>query len=197
LGDLIPKWFVLTLGLASAANAQSTISGRVVDPAGKPAPNVEVLLHAVAASAGAQVDRDTSRADGSFTLTAQSPDPKAVYFVAVMQGGELFMGELIRPPFPTTKDYVVQVGVNPVDMTRAATTNPTAPAVDNQAGLVVLLFATAMFAAIAWWALRRRPPLQRRWLVELARLDDKLAEGIGDRARLERRRAELRARLCR
>ncbi len=180
------------------ANAQDRITGRVADPQGKPVANTEVLLHAVAQSNGNQIDKDTTRADGSFELTVKTVDPKAVYFVAVLWNGQLYIGDMMRAPFPVNQDYIVQVGVNPVDLGAAApgaaAAPPPAPA-SRTAGIIVVLAAAALIVGVLLFALRRRPPARRRWLVELARLEDELAAHPEAEGPLQKRRTELRARL--
>ena len=192
--------FLLCLLLPAVGHTQNTISGKVLDPQGKPVANVEVLLHAVQEQSGNQVDRDTTRADGSFTVAAAKLDRNAVYFVAVVWKSELYIGELLKPPFPKTQDYVVQVGVNPVDF-KSTSTTPAAPVTPQQeessrnAGLIVVLVALLLVGAIVAYALTRRPPVRRRWLLELARLEDEIARNPEPGAALHKRRGELRARL--
>jgi hypothetical protein len=180
-------------------HAQSTISGRVVDPGNKPVSNVEVLLHAITESAGSQVDKDTSRADGRFDLRVTSVDPKSIYFVAVTYNGQLYMGDMLRPPFPSGQEYIVQVGVNPVDFGASAATPPaTVPLQqtdDRVAGAVVIALAIAVIAALMIVVLRRRPPEHRRLLVELARIENDIAAASAAEPALEKRRSELRDRL--
>ena len=180
------------------ANAQDRITGRVADPQGKPVANTEVLLHAVEQSSGNQIDKDTTRADGSFELTVKTVDPKAVYFVAVLWNGQLYIGDMMRAPFPVDQEYIVQVGVNPVDLGPAATgaeaAPPPAPA-SRTAGIIVVLVATAVIVGVLLFALRRRPPARRRWLVELARVEAELAAHPEADGPLQKRRTELRTRL--
>ena len=183
-------------------NAQSVISGRVVDPGNKPVANVEVLLHAITESSGSQIDKDTSRNDGRFELRVNSVDPKSIYFVAVTYNGQLYMGDMLRPPFPSGQEYIVQVGVNPVDFGASSappSTNvefaPGDRADDGRAGTIVIVVAIAVIAGVIIVVLHRRPPEHRRLLVELARIEDEIATGSGPDAVLERRRSELRNRL--
>ena len=189
---------LLMAAAAGSAQAQTRIPGRVIDPEQRPVANVEVLLHAVTEQAGSQVDKDTSKADGSFELVITTPVPNALYFVAVTHNGELYMGEMMREPFPRDQEYVVQVGVNPVNLGPPPVTGELPPAQTSDsrtAGLVVILVAAAAIGTVIIFALRRRPPVHRRWLVELARIEDDLATGGADRDILLKRRAELRARL--
>ena len=176
--------------------AQTTISGRVLDAQGKPVAGIQVLLHAITESAGSQIDTDTSRVDGGFDLHAGTVDAKAVYFVAVTHNGELFMGDLLRPPFPAGQEYIVRVGVNPVDFSGAtAAPEPTVrPAGNTRAGAAVILIAALVIGGVFFVGLRRRPPEQRRLLVELARLEEDLGTASANGV-LQKRRQELRERL--
>lgn len=192
--------FALLLALLSAPlSAQTVIPGRVLDAQEKPVANVEVLLHALTDSNGEQISKDTSSADGSFELRTQRVSPNALYFVTVVYNGELFMGEMMRPPFPRDQEYIVRVGVNPVDLSGGGAGNmqditPAVAEEDRTAGLVVIVVAAVAIASVAFFAFRRRPAAYRRWLVELARLEDDLVSNPHDGALL-RRREELRNRL--
>ncbi|MGQ0561678.1 MAG: hypothetical protein ACT443_07380 [Gemmatimonadota bacterium] len=182
----------------AALQAQQHISGRVIDAQSRPVTRIEVLLHAVTETTGTDVDTDTTDAKGVFRVDAAAANPNAVYFVAVRYNGELFMGDLLRPPFPADQEYVVQVGVDPVDMRPQVAMPPPVPSrtrTERVAGVVVILAAAAIIGALIWIGLRRRPLARRRWLVELARLEEELAAGAHANGALERRRAELRERL--
>lgn len=188
---------ILLLG-AHTLPAQNRITGKVIDPAGKPVGNMVVMLHAVEESSGNEIDKDTSAADGTFNVGVESIDPNAVYFVAVVYNGQLFMGDLMRAPFPQTQDYIVQVGVNPVDLSGAADVPEVTPEEkksDRTAGIAVVIAAGILIGGILFFGLKRRPPARRRWLVELARLEEELAADPGNRDTLQKRRAELRTRL--
>jgi hypothetical protein len=183
---------------AGDATAQTRISGRVLDAEGQPVPGLEVLLHAITEASGTEVDKDTSRTDGAFDVTVTDVDSDAVYFVAVVYNGQLFMGDLLRPPFPLEQEYVVRVGVNPVDLSAEAAGTAVTPEQaesERTAGVMVVLVAAGVIGAILFFVLRRRPPAQRRWLVELARLEEELATHPDAGEALEARRAELRDRL--
>lgn len=193
------RWGMLALAgvllNAGAATAQTSINGRVLDATGNPVPGLEVLLHAITESTGAEIDKDTSRTDGAFVVTAAAVDANAVYFVAVVYNGQLFMGDLLRPPFPLDQEYVVRVGVNPIDLSAEAAATATTPRQtesDRTAGVVVVIVAAAVIAGILYVVLRRRPPAQRRWLVELARIEEELAAHPDAGEAVEARRMELR-----
>ena len=152
----------------SALHAQNTIRGRVHDEKGGPVPKIEVLLHRVTvASGGGTVAADTSDANGGFTLVAPpETDSAAIFFVAVREGGELFMGEMMRLPFPDTLEYLIEAGDDPVRMAEPV------PPEDRRAGLFVILGGAVLVAGVLLFAFRRRVPKYRRLLVELANLDD-------------------------
>jgi hypothetical protein len=167
--------------------AQNTIRGRVVDENNNPVGNIVVLLHRVTRDGGAGVASDTSDAQGAFTLTAPpDTDESALYFVAVREGGELFMGEMQRLPFPDTLEYIIEAGDNPVQLP------PPIQPEERRAGLYVIYGCVLLVAAVGFFVLRRRAPEHRRVLVRLAQLDD------GDQSEaVARQRRQLYSRLKR
>jgi hypothetical protein len=181
---------------ASSAKAQTRLAGRVIDPSGKPVANLEVSLHGVDNENGTEFDHDTTDADGRFTMEAKE-DPKLVYFVAVVWEKQLYVGEMLRTPFPPNQDYIVQVGIDPVNLSPEAenpTVTPEEKKQERSAGLAVILASLALIALIAYVVMTRRPPARRRMLLELARIEDEIAKGENDE-RLQKRRSELRTRL--
>lgn len=177
----------LVLAHAAAAQAQNTIRGRVIDENGAPVANIQVLLHRVTAQSGGSVDRDTSDAQGAFTLQAPAEqDSGALFFVAVEEGGELFMGEMQRLPFPDTLEYIVEAGDEPVQLP------PPVQPEERAAGYYVILAGVLLVAGVLFFVLRRRPPADRRILTQLATLpEDDQTEATA------RRRRALYARLKR
>jgi hypothetical protein len=173
---------------ASEAAAQNTVRGRVLDEAGGPVPNIQVLLHRVTTAAGGStVDADTSDATGAFTLVAPAEsDSAALFFVAVREAGELFMGEVMRLPFPDTLEYIIEAGDEP-----ARAPEPIPPQ-DRRAGIFVIVAGVVIVGGVLFFVLRRRVPKHRRLLVELAQLDDKDTS-----AATQRRRHHLYTRLKR
>jgi hypothetical protein len=171
--------FFFFMTVPSSAAAQNTIRGRVVDENGGPVPNIEVLLHRVTKAGGGGVDSDTSDATGAFTLVAPpDADSTALYFVAVQEGGELFMGELQRLPFPDSAEYIVEAGDEPVQLP------PAVQPEERRAGLYVILVGVLLVAGILSFVLRRRPPAHRRILAQLASLpDDDQSEATARRRR--------------
>lgn len=168
--------------------AQNTIKGRVVDEKGAPVAKIEVLLHRVTKDGGGGVDADTSDASGAFTLVAPpETDSSALFFVAVQEGGELFMGEMQRLPFPDTLEYIVEAGDDPVQLGP-----PPVQPEERRAGYYVILAGVMLVAAVLFFVLRRRPPAHRRVLTQLASLpEDDQSEATA------RRRRALYARLKR
>ncbi|HEY0304243.1 MAG TPA: carboxypeptidase-like regulatory domain-containing protein [Longimicrobiales bacterium] len=190
----IGLWALLIVAAgATEASAQNTIRGRVVDENQNPVTNIVVLLHRVTRAGGSGVAADTSDAQGAFVLTAPpDTDSTALYFVAVREGGELFMGEMQRMPFPDTLEYIIEAGDNPVNL--GAPTQPVQPLQpeERRAGLYVIYGGILLIAAVLFFVLRRRAPVHRRVLVQLAQLeDDDQSEAIA------RRRRQLYARLKR
>ena len=184
---------------ATALSAQTKIPGKVIDPEGKPVSGIEVLLHGVGEKSGSQIDKDTTKSDGSFQVNVNTPDPNLVYFVAVVWNGQLFVGDMMRPPFPSNQEYIVQVGVNPVDLGQsqqnaAPPPSPQEQQKDRSNGIIVVIVAVVVISLAGFLLWRRRPPAHRRVLVQLARLEDEI-ESHPDDARLQKRRAELRTRL--
>lgn len=190
--------FALLLFSTSAFAQQSRITGRVLDKDGMPVRDVEVILHAITEQKGTELDRDTSNADGSFQVDSGSLDPDAVYFVAVVWRNELYMGRLMRPPFRRDQEYVVRLGVDPVNLDPEAAL----PAVraepagnDRKAGAAVIIIAGFVIGGLIYFWKTSRPLARRRWLVELARLEDELTADPDPRGVLTRRKEELRKRL--
>ena len=188
---LIPIALLLVLAATGDLAAQNTIRGRVVDENNNPVPNIEVLLHRVTRDSGAGVAIDTSDALGAFTLVAPTDsDSAAIYFVAVREGGELFMGEMQRMPFPDTLEYIIEAGDDPVRL--GGTAPPPLQPEERRAGLYVIYGGVLLIAAVLFFVLRRRAPQHRRALVQLAQLeDDDQSEAVA------RRRRQLYARLKR
>ena len=185
-------WVLLLLAARTGdAQSQNTIKGRVLDEKGAPVPNIEVLLHRVSTSSGGSVDQDTSDAAGAFTLVAPpEQDSAALFFVAVQEGGELFMGEMQRLPFPDSLEYIVEAGTNPVQLN----TPPPPPLKpeERRAGYYVILAGILLVAGVLFFVLQRRAPLHRRILTQLATLpEDDQSEATA------RRRRALYARLKR
>jgi hypothetical protein len=178
---------MLVIACVTQANAQNTIHGRVLDEKGAPVAKIQVLLHRVTTAGGGSVDQDTSDASGAFTLTAPpEQDSAALFFVAVEEGGELFMGEMQRLPFPDTLEYIVEAGDAPVQLP------PPVQPEERRAGYYVILAGVLLVSSVLFFVLRRRPPAHRRILTQLATLpEDDQSEATA------RRRRALYARLKR
>ena len=159
---------MLFAAFAGEAAAQNTIRGRVVDENNNPVGNIEVLLHRVNRAGGGAVDADTSDATGAFMLTApEEADSSALFFVAVREGGEFFMGEMQRLPFPDTLEYIIEAGDNPVQINA-----PPLQPEERRAGLYVIYGGVLLISAVLFFVLRRRAPAHRRALVRLAQLSE-------------------------
>ena len=184
----VPLALMLFAASAGEAAAQNTIRGRVVDENNNPVSNIEVLLHRVTREGGAGVDTDTSDASGAFILTApEEKDSSALFFVAVREGGEFFMGEMQRLPFPDTLEYIIEAGDNPVQIEP-----PPLQPEERRAGLYVIYGGVLLVAGVLFFVLRRRAPQHRRALVRLAQLSENDQSEAG-----ARRRRQLYARLKR
>jgi hypothetical protein len=173
VGGLVP--------FAPAAGQESVLAGRALDAGERPVAGLEVMLHRVTPAGGATIARDTTAADGGFTLRAEASDDDPVYFVAARFEGQIQIGPMLRMPFPES-GYVLRVG---------APSGPPAPAAGRAAWIVGVLAVLGM--AIVFGV---RPPSRRRLLLQLARLEEARAAGIDDGARA-RQRARIRTRLRR
>lgn len=155
VGGLVP--------CAPAVAQEHVLSGHALDGDDRPVAGLEVMLHRVTPDGGATIARDTTGADGRFTLSAAGGADDPVYFVAARHDGQLQIGPMLRAPFPES-GYVLRVGGSPVG----------APARDRRkAGLVVGILAV-LGLAVAWLV---RPPARRRLLLRLAQIEEARAAG--------------------
>jgi hypothetical protein len=171
---------------AAGVAAQSVeLRGRAVDPQGAPVAGLEVLLHRVAGGSGANIARDTTGEDGSFTLTAEGPSPdSAVFFAAARYRNELFVGEFVRPPFDAGMSYTLVVGGQPFSMDSPLPVAPgSAPSIPAPSSSWILLLVPVLaLGAVVYAAVTRsgRPTRHRRLLIRLAAFDeDAAAAGSG------------------
>jgi len=156
-----------------------------VDPQGAPMAGLEVLMHRVAGGSGANIARDTTAEDGSFTLTAEGPvQDSAVYFAAARYRNELFVGEFVRPPFDAGVSYTLVVGGQPFSLDSplpvAPAAAPSAPAPSSS--WLPLLAPVLALAGVIYAAATRssRPPRHRRLLIRLAAFDEEAAAANSD-----------------
>lgn len=167
---------------APAAAQDLVLSGRLLGPGGQPVVDHAVLLHRVTDDGGAKLAEGTTGADGAFTLrAADDGPPNAVFFVAARFDGKLYVGPLLKPPFPDDDSYVVQVGVPGVGAVTDIAGEPggapmTAPSAAPPAmpgatfALVLLIAAIAGGALLSVYGLG--PSRRRRALIALAELDE-------------------------
>lgn len=195
----------LLLTAGAAAAQELVLSGRVLGPGGQPVADHAVLLHRVTDDGGAKLAEGTTGADGEFTLRA--PDdgpPNAVFFVAARFEGKLYVGPLLKPPFPTDGSYLVQVGVPGVGAVTDIAGEPgaapiaepgVAPAVAAPAMPGATFALILLGAAVAGGALLTvhglGPSRRRRALIALAELDESRDRPEGDGGPESRNRRDL------
>lgn len=204
-----------------ALGAQAPVlDGRVVDLEGEPVARQPVGLHKIAGQAGTQVARGTTDGDGRFELMVPADAEEGALFFAVTRYDEkLYIGRAFQRSGDTS-DYMIRVGGEGAlsaltggrgsgagDATGGAAAGgpaqrpATAPsAADGNAQGIWMTggaILTAMLLIGLAWRVQRRPPLQRRLLLELAELEERYAaeRDAPDRQAFERRRRRLRRRL--
>ncbi|MBX6362969.1 MAG: hypothetical protein IRZ00_03795 [Gemmatimonadetes bacterium] len=202
-------------GAPAAAAPASTLSGTVVDTAGRAAGGLELTLHRVSGQGGAPVAHDTSDARGRFRLVVPAEtEPDAIYFVATRYNGDLYVGPTFKAPYPEGQSYGLTVGANPV-RAEALPAQPGSPAPmqvpeaaraeDRRAGrlffAVLLALAALAAAGVAGvrWRGERAERRRRGFVLELAALDERYADRLAalsaeEAASYRRRRAALAAR---
>ncbi len=206
-----------TLVLAGAGAAQE-IAGRAVDAAGNPLPDVPIALHRVGGGSGATVATGVTDADGRFSFSVEAPD-SAVYFVAIRHDDQMYIGPPARAGADRVSDYVVRAdeGSEVGAITSALSgggARPAAPVpradrarTEGGAGAAAIALVTLLALAVAAVFVTTAPGYRRRQrrglLIELARIENRLAaadhsdadRADADRADDRRRRESLRARL--
>jgi hypothetical protein len=185
------------------AAQELVLSGRVLGPGGQPVADHAVLLHRVTDEGGAKLAEGTTGADGAFTLRAAGDGPpNAVFFVAARFEGKLYVGPLLKPPFPDDGSYVVQVGVPGVGAVTDIAGGPAGAPVSAPAAaiparpgapfaLVLLIAAITGGALLSVHGLG--PSRRRRALIALAELDERGAGHEGETDSRGRRDLVLRA----
>jgi hypothetical protein len=202
----------LALLAAAAPSDAQGLSGVALAPGGEPLADYPVVLHRVGGGGGAFVGTDTTGPDGAFRFILESPD-SAVYFAAVRFEGRMYIGPAVQGggTEPIT-GYALRVEPGAeAGAVASALSGPTAapqaalPATgtgrgagsDTGAYLLVGLLALAAAAAYLFAAPRYRRQRTREAVIELARLENRLADADPtDRDRLATERDRQRERLA-
>ena len=205
------------LAAPAAATAQE-IAGVAVDAAGQPLAEVPVALHRVGGGGGASVAAATTDADGRFRFTIEALD-SAVYFVAMRHDGRMYIGPPARGGAERVSGYVLRAapeaeagavasalsgeagGPLPPDhppLGAAQGPGPGAPGGDTGAAWLVVVLAVVVAAVFVTTAPGYRRRRRREMVMELARIENRLAAAgpETDSAADLRRRDALRERLA-
>ncbi|MBW3554232.1 MAG: hypothetical protein KY466_12005 [Gemmatimonadetes bacterium] len=198
----------LLLLAATGPAAGQEIAGVAVDSAGRPLAGVPLALHRVGGGSGANVATGATDAEGRFRFAIEVVD-SAVYFVAMRHDDRMYIGPPARGGSERVTDYLIRAapaseagavasalaGADP----RPAPSRPASPPATGGTGAVWLvpvlgLVVAAIVLATAPGYRRRR---QREMLLELARVEDRLAAaGSGGDPQDHHRRQALRERLA-
>lgn len=190
----------LFFSAASLAAQDVVLVGRVLGPDQNPVAGQDVLLHRVTDAGGARLSQATTDGEGRFTLRAENAG-SGVFFVATRYEGQLYIGPMLRPPFPENSEYVVQVGIPGVGdvasmmngVGGAAAPTTTAPAAQSGspgtrgAGFGVLLVALAIGTGAYLAVQGTGPSARRRALIRIAELDEQRGRGADAGARAQAR----------
>lgn len=194
---IVTAVFAVLSGSIALAQQPWTLEGRVLDAAGNPVAGQNVLLHRVTSAGGGSIASDTTDATGRFSLRpASPPSSDAVVFAAARFQDEVFVGAMLRAPFESAGEYVLQVGVaaNSVSALFNAPVAAQPQALPGSATGSPLRWALAIIPALAlagvggYMLLRSRAPERRRLLLAIARLDEEAADPHSEEYRAERER---------
>jgi hypothetical protein len=173
---------LLSLAAVPVSAQQGTaLRGRAVDPEQRPVANAEVVLHRVGGAGGARLAVDTTDAAGNFELiSAEAPDPAAVYFAATRRDGQLYVGEFVRAPLESAVPYELLVGGQPFSMDTPVPSDVTfgetaaAPGGPISRRFVLMLVPLLGLLGFAGWLLSRgvRSEFNRKLLLRVAVLDE-------------------------
>ena len=204
--NLLRAWLTAALlawcaGGAAAAVQDPALRGRVLGADGQPLAGVEVALHRVVAGrGGATVARDTTDAEGVFSLALPDASDDAILFAATRVSGRLYVGEFFRgADTPPQYDIIaagpgVELPAAGPGMSQPGMAPPAPPRWPLATGVALLLAGGLAFFLRS--ASRPVPATRRRLLLEIASLDEEhaaYAEGgsAAERERYLRRRADL------
>lgn len=207
--------FLATGHALAVPTAAQEIAGVAMDSAGRPLTGVPVALHRVGGGlGGATVASATTGDEGRFRFEIEAVD-SAVYFVAMRHDGLMYIGPMARGGVERVTDYVIQAapeteagavasalsGVPPAPMTApvGAPGRPgqTPDAVGTGAAWLVAILALVVAAIFLATAPGYRTRRRRELVIELARLENRLAAEPGSEAEADRRRRDaLRERLA-
>ena len=172
------------------------ISGRVVDEAGEPVADLEVLLHRVAGQSGSRIADARSAEDGTFTFTVTGEHPDgAIFFATARFNEQVYIGPFLEPPLDPAAPYEVVVGGEPISFETTpmppsgmpAQVRP--PASPRRWALAIIPLGALLGVGAA--ALARRGKRSRRdLLIRLAALEEEAAAN-GDTDDLRRERARI------
>lgn len=203
---------VALLLLVGRLTAQE-MTGVALDPDGQPLVDVPVVLHRVGGGGGAMAGVDTTGPDGAFRFTMTAGD-SAVYFAALRHEGRLYIGPAIHAGQEPVTGYVLQVGpASDMGAVGAALSGAAAPpataarspvrsgAGDRGALWLVSLLALTAAAVFVLTAPRYRERRTRDAVIEVARIENRLAGSseelsAQDRQRLTERRDRLKEQLA-
>ena len=207
----------LALGIILAfagPGAAQEVAGVALGPDGDPLAGVTVVLHGVGAGGGAMAGVDTTGPAGEFRFDLPARD-SAVYFAALRYEGGLYVGPAIqaggapvtgyvRPGSPSSEAAAVGAALTSprTPPPTAARPGPAAPG-STDAGAIALVAVLALAAAgvFLFTAPRYRERRTRDAVLEVARIENRLAGPPhdlpdGDRRRLEERRDRLKEQLA-
>lgn len=211
------RWLAVAaaLVLVPGAGSAQEVQGVAVGPHGEPLGDVVVALHRIGDAGGANVASATTDADGRFRFEVQVPD-SALYFAAMRYSDRMYIGPPAMAGVERVTDYVLAVdpaaeagavaSVLSGDMGRglqappaqAPSAAPTGSSAGDAALWIVGLLALTAAALFMMTAPRHRRRRTRDALLELATVENRLAEEPGDdeRQQLLGRRHQLRGRLA-
>jgi hypothetical protein len=204
--------------LLPASASPQEVQGVALDPQGEPLPGVVVALHRIGDTGpGANVASVTTDSDGRFQFEIATPD-SALYFAAMRYGERMYIGPPALAGVERVEGYVLAAdpaaeagavasalsgqgaaGMAPGQPAGQLPPPSAAPRDNGRAILLVVglmaLVAVALFLVSAPRYRRRRT---REALVELAALENRLADDPSSQQRTEmvRRRDQLRERLA-